>query len=184
LDAILVTDNPYTDTQALSVGVGYKNGKLIKRSGNYWQYNSSYVDKDIVVRSSANIVPIGTSSKTYWESKDCVTGWVQNTKTTGEYIPTDATIANCIYNNATGLYTDACNGGFKDWSPATSYCSAKGMRLPTLYETRAKVSGGISSCGHNTWTSTNTGDSGWYYVWNGTSIDKKRARARMVRCVR
>ncbi len=56
LDAILVTDNPYTNSNAISVGVALKNSKLITKSGNYWYYGPSLVDKDLTVRSSTTYV--------------------------------------------------------------------------------------------------------------------------------
>jgi hypothetical protein len=56
LDAILVTDNPYTNSTAISVGVALKNSKLITKSGSYWYYNGSLVDKDLIVRSSTSYV--------------------------------------------------------------------------------------------------------------------------------
>ena len=66
LDAVLVTGNPYTDSLAISVGIAIKNNKLITKSGNYWKYGSSYVDKDLIVRTTTHIMGVGESYAGYY----------------------------------------------------------------------------------------------------------------------
>ena len=127
-----------------------KSGTLIKKSGNYWLNGSNYVDKDLIIRSSTNIVPIGTTSLTYWSSRDCSNGWNQTSATTGQYKPNDASILNCSYNSVTGLYFDSGNSK-REWTLANSLCSSKGMRLPTKMEVGSNK---IPSYTSWTWTST------------------------------
>ena len=83
---------------------------------------------------------------------------------------------------------DNCEGGKRNWSSASSYCSSKGMRLPSTNETRAYVSNGVPSCGSWTWTSTDDNYGISYYdhiVWNGTSLNGNYdSYSGYVRCVK
>lgn len=168
LDGIPTT-NAYTDTIAVSVGYAIQSGVVLARSGNYWYRigTSTAVDSSLTNQATTNIVPIGTTSKTYWASRNCSTSWSQASKATGQYIPTDAAIASCTYNAATGLYYDGGNTQ-RNWTNASSLCIGKGMRLPTWYETAAKIAGGIPSYTNYTWTST-VDSPGSHYLWVGTN---------------
>lgn len=54
-----------------------------------------------------------------------------------------------------GLWYDNCEGEMLSIKNAKSFCSAKGMRLPTFEETYARNINGVPSCSSNwTWTST------------------------------
>ncbi len=70
LDAILVTDNPYTNNEAISIGIAIKENQLIEKNGDYWsKYNTtSYIDKDLVIRNTAQIRSIGTSYAGYYNA--------------------------------------------------------------------------------------------------------------------
>ncbi len=98
----------------------------------------------------------------------------------GTYI--NKSVAGIIGISGNLFYYDNCQGGSKNWSNAMSYCSGKGMRLPTVNETSVYI-GGVSSCGYLTRTSTPSPNH--YYVWNGTSYsDTGQAASVSVRCVK
>lgn len=157
LDAIS-TANAYTDSTAISVGYAVQSGAVLAKSGNYW-YNigtSTAVDSSLVARATANIVPIGTASQAYWAARNCSTGWSQSSKTTGQYIPTDAAVASCGYNATVGLYYDTY-ASMMNWTSANNYCASKNMRLPTIGETNAYspygVTGGLAAYPDGTYSS-------------------------------
>jgi len=187
VDAIVVSGNPYTDTIAINVGYAIKSGTLIKKSGNYWLNGSNYVDKDLITRNSTNIVPIGTTSLTYWSSRDCSNGWNQSSATTGQYKPNDATPLNCSYSSGTGLYYDNGDSYRKTFTESNNLCLSKNMRLPNLNEINLNVSNGIPFITGFTWTQTirTTGD---YWIWNNTTISSDLQRTsinqRYTRCVK
>ncbi len=90
----------------------------------------------------------------------------QKCKTT--YTATAASTTTTYAATATTVFGwDGCEGGSLTKSNASSYCSSKNMRLPTLGETTA--SGGTTpSCGNWTWTSSV--QNGVYpQFWNGGS---------------
>jgi hypothetical protein len=70
LDAVLITDNPYTNSTAISVGIAVKNNTLIQKSGNYWIKfgTTTYVDKDLIARDTAQIRAIGASYAGYYDA--------------------------------------------------------------------------------------------------------------------
>ena len=76
LDALAITNNPYSNMEGASVGYVIKDNKLLIRENNHWKYNNDYVDKDLIVRDINHIRPIGT---TY----------------VGEYTPPCTTSDNC-----------------------------------------------------------------------------------------
>lgn len=148
LDAILVTNNPYTNSLALSIGIAMKNNKLITKSGSYWKYGSSFVDKDIIVRDYSYIRAIGSSySGTYTvpcnSSSSCYSAnspyVLHNTKgflvknlntlksTDGKYLAKNVNnhfvLNTNIALNATA-YDNLCNhyySGFSDWYQSSKY---------------------------------------------------------------
>lgn len=82
-----------------------------------------------------------------------------------------------------GLMYDNCEGGSMLWINANSYCSSKGMRLPSTSEAIAWNAFGVPSC--NAWTWTNIYKNGTY-VWNGTSISfsDNNSTKTLFRCVK
>ena len=150
----------------------------MQKSGNYWYKlgTSQAVDSSLINRATTNIVPIGTTSLTYWSSRDCSNGWNQTTVSTGQYKPNDASILNCNYSN--GLYFDFCNGGTRNFSNASSYCSSKGMRLPNNFTE-------VPACStYFTWTSL-INFSGNHFIYDtsltSNSLDTELNRVRCVK---
>lgn len=85
------------------------------------------------------------------------------------------------------LYFDNCEGGQINFSSSTSYCSAKGMRLPLKAET-VKGGGTVNACANGygiTWTSeSDSGSSHWTWLDFGTfaaAVDT--TKKVFVRCV-
>lgn len=82
-----------------------------------------------------------------------------------------------LFTAGNNLKYDQCEGGLKNLSTATSYCSLKGMRLPTIAETSDTWFGaginGVPAC--SSWTKTatiNTDIYGYgYYIWLGQTYN-------------
>ncbi len=102
----------------------------MQKCGNYWCRigTSQTVDSSLTNRASTNIVPIGTSSITYWDKKDCTNGWSQSSAITGLYY-VDATISNC--SSSGGKYYSSCKNVKVIWSVANLDCINRNMRIPT-----------------------------------------------------
>lgn len=209
LDAV-VTTNAYIDSVAIDIGYAVQSGVVLEKDGNYWKElgTSDYKDSSLNTRSTSNIVAIGTSSETYWSSRSCSIGWIDSSKTTGEYKPNDASISDCAYSSPTGLYYSGSLGmhslvdafgesvGNHGRSSDENYVNnhktkticPSGMRLPTINETSSRTSGGIPAVHESyTWTATpyTSSGSGYYYSWTSGGISYKSSNySSYIRCVR
>jgi len=90
------------------------------------------------------------------------------------YHTNTAIVNHAIGQAGNGLFYDGCEGGSIQWAATNSYCSSKGMRLPSTGEASGWSSVGVPSCGAWTWTSTVGDDNDGYgdvrYVWSGSSV--------------
>lgn len=103
---------------------------------------------------------------TYWDYSDAYS--VAQTGSVVDYVAKAGCPIGTTLNTATGLCYD---GGSlnKNWGAADSLCVAKGMRLPTVYETSAMVAGGIPPYNVFTWTSA-TLMPGTHVQWSSASV--------------
>jgi len=77
VDALVITNNPYFNTEAISIAsYVIKGNKLLVKENNRWTYNNDYVDKDLIIRKMNDIRPLGTPYS-------------------GEYIPFCTTSESC-----------------------------------------------------------------------------------------
>ncbi|WP_193220979.1 hypothetical protein, partial [Aliarcobacter butzleri] len=155
LDAIPTT-NAYLDSEAINVGYALQGTTVLEKCGNHWCRigTTQVVNSSLTNNTATNVVSL---IETY-KYNNC-SSWITQAKGLTK-------IANSCAVAGNGLAYDNCQGGTRNWSSASSYCSGKGMRLPALNETSYASGSGVPSCGSWTWTSPNGGN---HYVWNGTS---------------
>jgi len=181
------TSNAYTDTTAISIGYAIQSGIVLQKCGSHWCRigTSQVVNSSLVNGTTASVVAIGASNTT----TNCSSTWTQSTQTAGM---NNLGTGDCA-EAANGLHYDGCEGGNnRNYYSAMSYCSSKGMRVPSISEARAWSVSGVPSC--NNWTMTVTFPDAAYdsdpddnYVWMGTStniVDTANGWGNSVRCVR
>jgi hypothetical protein len=134
------------------------------------------VNSSLANGTTSSVVAIGATNTT----TDCINqSFSQNIQIAGQNI-----LGNGNCNKASnGLFYDNSEGGRLKWSTARNYCTNKGMRLPTLNETKAKISTGVpSSSSYYSWTSTVRAGA-IYYNWFGTTIKSDDDGSYYATCV-
>jgi len=128
----------------------------LQKCGNHWCKigTTQVVNSSLVNSTSDNVVSLVETYK-YSNCSSIITQQSGTTKISGS-----CSIAG------NGLMYDNC---IRRGKYPHTYCSSKGMRVPSLNETRAKTTLGVPSCSGWTWTSTVKSGSN-YYIWSGTTI--------------
>ncbi|WP_152633393.1 hypothetical protein [Aliarcobacter butzleri] len=168
------------DSNAISVGVAIQSGIVLQKCGNHWCRigTTQVVNSSLTNSTTSSVVSL---IETY-QYNNC-SSWITQQKGLTKLSNSCAVAGN-------GLMYDNCEGGQRNWSSASSYCSSKGMRLPSLAETRYSSGNGVPSCSSWTWTSTygSGAESGYNWgVWSGTSYynyGDGSSNSQYVRCVK
>ena len=96
----------------------------------------------------------------------------------------DPSYPNNIAGN--GLAYDNVEGGQRNQQSARDYCASKGMRLPSIAETRAGAFNGVPSHATiHTWANEYTGDLGYRYLGSSGAYGSRIYHNTIAtRCVR
>lgn len=155
-----------------------QSGILLEKCGSYWcrMNTSQAVNSSLGNGTTSTIVAIGSTQT----GTDCHSTFTTWSNSSGNNIRT----ATCTYNAITNLYYDSGNSP-RSLNNGKILCSSKGMRLPTINETSARISGGIPSYVNNTMTSTLSGTD-YFFYWRGTFSDLQTIDSmyEYVRCVK
>ncbi|WP_323585621.1 hypothetical protein, partial [Aliarcobacter butzleri] len=153
------TTNAYLDNNAISVGYALQGTTVLQKCNNHWCRigTTQVVNSSLTNGTSSNVVSL---IETY-QYNNC-SSWITQQKGLTKLSNSCAVAGN-------GLMYDNCEGGNRNWNSASSYCSSKGMRLPTINETRVSNGSGVPSCSSWTWTSTYDYYDDVHDIWSGTS---------------
>lgn len=137
--------NCYANATAKAVGVGLVAGGIYNWNGTVWASGSNYLIDD-----KSSLITAVTTTNSAWARLGAPT----------------VTAKNAV----TGLYYDT-QGATYNWSGANTFCTNKGMRLPSYSETNAGyglgITGGVPAypvAGNSSWTAM-LYSAGRHYHW-------------------
>lgn len=182
-----ITPNAYLDANAKSVGTAKIGSVVGVWDGTYWKPQgdtTKVLSGDFKVQVAVGDIG-GVSGN----------GLIY----TGAAAPFNTAYAPNAHFGVTTWSSAVCNS-INTRMNSTNICATRKMFLPTYSETQISATNGYNPCGgtgsiggtgvpnltSGTWTTTaNSGDSNYYWLWNGTNTnDGSYGNLGYVRCVR